>query len=588
MFMKKTLTTLLLVLLAGISAHSQSITVDGKQRSYIVYAPKNLGEDRPMLISCHGASQDANYMKNTQMKMEAVADSAKFLIVFPNGIDNQWDISGDRDINLILALIDKMVTQYKIDRNRVYLSGFSMGGMLTYHAMNMIADRIAAFAPISGYPLWGSSANSSRPVPILHTQGLADDVCSPDGVRGVLTKWVQRNHCNTTPTVTKNYRGYGHATMTIWGGGDEGTEVRLLELAGKGHWVSNDGLITGEEIWNFCKRYSLDMKEPSVKIVSPTGSLTFLTLGGASQTGTIDIEATASDPDGKIVKAALYDGDNLIEEQTKKQQTFTFSIASLDRGTHQLRVVVTDDEGLTGQASLTINVEEPTTNYVFTKVFDTEGSVAQGWQTYDGKEQRTGYSDGYTQGCRVFHFTGEEHDFEWGLYVRNMEGRPGEGYARFAAPETSTKLMLYPGNYLLLHRLANWNIPDFSPIRIAVERIDGTAVFEEEVTPTVNIGNNAANSFHGATMGSTYFDIHELGQYQITFYTADSPWADAVVGQAALRHKGLPVGIEEAAVEQGTTKGEGLYDLTGRRIEGNGNVMARGLYIKEGKKYLRK
>ena len=103
-------------------------------------------------------------MKNTQMKMEAVADSAKFLIVFPEGINLRWDISGNSDINFILALIDKMAAEYDIDRNRVYLSGFSMGGMFTYHAMNRIADKIAAFAPISGYPR-GSSVTVPGPYP---------------------------------------------------------------------------------------------------------------------------------------------------------------------------------------------------------------------------------------------------------------------------------------------------------------------------------------------------------------------------------------------------------------------------------------
>ena len=87
----------------------ESITVDGTQRTYLVYKPANLEAQRPLLISCHGANQDAYYMKNEQMKMETVADTARFLIVFPNGIDKQWDISGDRDIHFIEALIDKMV-----------------------------------------------------------------------------------------------------------------------------------------------------------------------------------------------------------------------------------------------------------------------------------------------------------------------------------------------------------------------------------------------------------------------------------------------------------------------------------------------
>ncbi|MEE1004320.1 MAG: PHB depolymerase family esterase [Bacteroidaceae bacterium] len=101
---------------------AENITVDGVQRNYIVYAPSNLGSKRPLLISCHGMNQDANYQKN-MLKIETVADTAKFVTVFPNGIDKGWDISGNRDINFVTALIDAMVTRYDIDPNRVYLSG---------------------------------------------------------------------------------------------------------------------------------------------------------------------------------------------------------------------------------------------------------------------------------------------------------------------------------------------------------------------------------------------------------------------------------------------------------------------------------
>ena len=127
--MKKSI-LLLVLLIAGItSVMADNITVDGVNRTYNVYAPKNLGENRPLLIFCHGYNQDANWMQNSEFKndnvsMETVCDTAKFVVVFPNGINKAWDISGNSDINFIKAIIDKMATQHKIDRNRVYLGGF--------------------------------------------------------------------------------------------------------------------------------------------------------------------------------------------------------------------------------------------------------------------------------------------------------------------------------------------------------------------------------------------------------------------------------------------------------------------------------
>ena len=248
------------------SAAQQKIKVGGTEREYKIYVPKNLGEKRPLLISCHGMNQDAAYQMN-MLDIKSVADTAKFVTVFPEGISKSWDLDGNRDINFVLALIDKMVDDYDIDRGRVYLSGFSMGGMFTYHAMNRIADRIAAFAPISGYPMGGATAKAGvRPIPIIHTHGTSDDVVTFSNVQSALNVWINHNGCPTTATVTKKYRGASHITRRVWGPGNDGVEVVLMEMANKGHWISNDnGVKTGDEIWRFCSRYSIEVDGPVVK-----------------------------------------------------------------------------------------------------------------------------------------------------------------------------------------------------------------------------------------------------------------------------------------------------------------------------------
>jgi poly(3-hydroxybutyrate) depolymerase len=192
--------------------------------------PKNLGLKRPLLISCHGMNQDAPYQKG-MLQIESVADTAKFVTVFPQGINNSWDLDGRKDINFILKIIEKMVEQYDIDPGKVYLSGFSMGGMFTYHAMNMIPDRIAAFAPISGYTLNHTGNGivnavtvnaNARAIPIIHTHGTSDSVVPFATAQPGLDLWISHNHCNATATVTKNYRGASHITRHAWSGGDNG------------------------------------------------------------------------------------------------------------------------------------------------------------------------------------------------------------------------------------------------------------------------------------------------------------------------------------------------------------------------------
>ena len=248
------------------SSAQEKLKVGGTEREYKIYVPKDLGAKRPLLISCHGMNQDAAYQMG-MLDIKSVADTAKFVTVFPEGISKSWDISGNRDINFMLAIIDEMVEKYDIDRGRVYLSGFSMGGMFTYHAMNKIADRIAAFAPISGYPMGGATASPNvRPIPIIHTHGTSDDVVTFSNVQKNLNVWIKHNGCPETAEVTKRYRNAAHITRHVWGPGNDDVEVVLMEMANKGHWISNDnGVKTGDEIWRFCSRYSIEVADPVEK-----------------------------------------------------------------------------------------------------------------------------------------------------------------------------------------------------------------------------------------------------------------------------------------------------------------------------------
>jgi poly(3-hydroxybutyrate) depolymerase len=577
----KKLLLLLIVSTWLCSGMAEEMTVDNIKRNYIVYVPNNLGENRPLLISCHGMNQDAYYQKG-MLAIESVADTAKFVTVFPNGIDKGWDISGDRDINYIKALIDKMVEKYKIDPNRVYLSGFSMGGMFTYHAMNKIADKIAAFAPISGYPMWGTTANANvRPIPIIHTHGTGDDVVAFSGVQGALNVWIKHNGCSEKATIIKNYRGTPHITRHVWGPGNNGVEVVLMEMADKGHWISNDyGVKTGEEIWRFCKRFSLELKDPTVRITAPQDGLTYVTFGGTSEVPAITVKATASDPDGQVAKVSFYDGAILLGEAT--EAPYQYVLENLEKGTHRIRAVVTDDEGRTASSQISIVVAEPTTNYLLHSSFNSEGSVPEGWTTYDGNEKRIGYSSGYTSGSRLFHFTGSKRDFEWGLYTRNVTGNAKVGYARYADKATSTTMTLYPGRYQLYHKVANWNQPQFSPVTIAIETVDGQQVHAETFTPSSNIGNAASNDFSGTRMLSFYFDVLEKGRYVITFYTADAAWADLVLGQAALRYNGELSGITNPHAQP---VDKPCYNLMGQRVD---KQSVRGICVMNGKKILKK
>ena len=252
-------------------AMADNINVNGTTRSMNVYAPKNIEKNRPLIIQMHGMNQDAPYQQNAA-KWEPIADTARFVVVFPNGQNKAWDISGDKDLNFIRAIINEMYNKYGIDKNRVYVSGFSMGGMMSYHVANKMGDQIAAIAPVSG----GGSPNSpKRAMPIMHTHGKTDDVVNYNSTVNTHKSWVSNQKCSSNSKVTKPYpasRPGSAASLEVWSGCKDNVEVRLLTIAGKGHWYSMDeaSVNTSVEIWNFVKNYSLDGSSITPPIQVPT------------------------------------------------------------------------------------------------------------------------------------------------------------------------------------------------------------------------------------------------------------------------------------------------------------------------------
>ena len=135
--MKKTL-LLLLTLATALTAaaykkDSLFVDVDGQSRNMIVFTPKKVKKNYPLMIVTHGMNQSPEYQYDSD-KFYTMVDTAKFVVAYLRSDGNTWDIGGTKDINFVKAYITKLEQDYGIDTNRVYWSGFSMGSMLIYHA----------------------------------------------------------------------------------------------------------------------------------------------------------------------------------------------------------------------------------------------------------------------------------------------------------------------------------------------------------------------------------------------------------------------------------------------------------------------
>ena len=232
----------------------KKVSVSG--RDVYVYAPSGLAENSPLLLSLHGANQDPDYQQSNT-HWETVADTAGFVVAYPKGGEgySAWDISGDQDTKWISAVIDQLVKDYKLNPKRVYLSGFSMGGMFSYHAISKIADKIAAIAPCSGTNVYGAS-KAQRPMPIFHPHGTKDDVLNYSQVDGFLKNYRDQFKCPSQAEVKENYpNAENKATLYSWGPCDNGVYIKHLKLEGRMHSPSKADI---SDIWNFVKGYDVD------------------------------------------------------------------------------------------------------------------------------------------------------------------------------------------------------------------------------------------------------------------------------------------------------------------------------------------
>lgn len=279
-----------------------SITHDGLQREYILYVPASYtgNEPVPLIFNFHGYGSNAN----GQMwygDFRSIADTAGFIIVHPqgtlfNGITH-WNVGGwtlgstTDDVGFSKALIDSISAEYNIDSMRVYSTGMSNGGFMSFLLAGQLSEKIAAIASVTGSmtPETFNNSNPQHPTPILQIHGTSDGVVPYNGaswtksIDDVIQYWVNYNNCNTTAKTTTlpNINTVDGSTVEqiVYDGGDNEVTVIHFKVTGGGHtWPgtafggagTNYDINASVEIWNFFFRYDINGLIGTSGIQDPT------------------------------------------------------------------------------------------------------------------------------------------------------------------------------------------------------------------------------------------------------------------------------------------------------------------------------
>jgi len=282
--------------LTPFATHAQTGTImhDGVMRDYIYHLPSGYDTTQhyPLVINMHGLTSNAS-QEQLYTDMDAVADTGGFIVVYPNGLNNMWNAAfynpGTDDLGFISALIDSLADRFSIDLQRVYATGMSNGGFMSYGLACGLSHKIAAIASVTGLMLndMSPNCNNTRKVPVLQMHGTADPTVNYNGNNlyylsgeATIDYWVQENNCPTDSIVTAipdvNTSDQCTATKIYYGPCDEGREVILYRINGGEHtWpgatidigVTNHDIHGSSVIWNFFKRHSLDSSSVTVSSV---------------------------------------------------------------------------------------------------------------------------------------------------------------------------------------------------------------------------------------------------------------------------------------------------------------------------------
>ena len=289
-------TTILLLLIGfafSISAQQTingSMIHDGIQRDYILYIPAiyDGNTDVPLILNFHGFGSNAN-QQLVYGDFRDIADKEGFLLVHPEGTllngNQHWNVgsftigSTTDDVSFTEALIDELANQYAINLDRVYATGMSNGGYMSFLLACQLSEKIAAVASVTGSmtPETYNACNAQHPTPILQIHGTSDSTVPYNGdtwtrsIEDVISYWANYNNCETNPT-TKALADIDPSDGStvehiVYIDGDNGLTTEHMKVIGGGHtWPgsafnfpgTNYDINASIEIWQFFSRFDIN------------------------------------------------------------------------------------------------------------------------------------------------------------------------------------------------------------------------------------------------------------------------------------------------------------------------------------------
>ena len=257
-----------------------SFTHNGVLREYYVYIPSSYtpSSNSPLLFVFHGYGSSATnilYYSNFQ----GLAEQDGYILVYPqgsllNGVTH-WNVGGWTvgstvdDVSFTEDIIDIIANEYYINTDRIYSTGMSNGGYMSY-GLACNSTKFAAIASVTGSmtPEIDNNCAPDHPTPILQIHGLQDFTVPYTGavwslsIPDVMEYWSSFDTCDEEPsTIINDLNDGSYILFDSYQNCSNSVGVELILHSTMGHtWpsINNHSISATEQIWSFFGKYDIN------------------------------------------------------------------------------------------------------------------------------------------------------------------------------------------------------------------------------------------------------------------------------------------------------------------------------------------
>ncbi len=267
---------------------------EGLERSFLIYVPKNIKENAPLVVAIHGYTSSAKTLMGYS-GINQVADKEGFLVAYPQGTkdsrDNNffnvgYEFHSDskvNDVNFIREIVLNLTKDYKLNSKRVFATGMSNGGDMSYLLACTSSDLFTAVAPVAGVMMKDTleNCNPVKKIPIFEIHGTKDSISKFEGdmnnedkwgayydLPSTIEFWVNKHALSEKETIqleNKNTEDGTTITFERYWSDESQREVWFYIVNDGNHtWPGMTGLFSrtanqdinsAEEIWKFFSKF---------------------------------------------------------------------------------------------------------------------------------------------------------------------------------------------------------------------------------------------------------------------------------------------------------------------------------------------